>query len=70
MIKPSRLKSGDTVAIVSLSSGIAGDHQYIWRTLQGINNLKQIFGLQVKVMPNALKGSRYLKNILKPELQI
>lgn len=61
MIKPSRLKSGDTVAIVSLSSGIAGDHQYIWRTLQGINNLKQIFGLQVKVMPNALKGSRYLK---------
>ena len=24
MIKPSRLKSGDTVAIVSLSSGIAG----------------------------------------------
>ena len=47
MIKPSRLKSGDTVAIVSLSSGIAGDHQYIWRTLQGINNLKQIHNYNI-----------------------
>lgn len=61
MIKPQMLEKGDAVAIVSLSSGIAGDKAYIWRTMQGIKNLEQLFGLRVKLMPNALKGSQYLK---------
>lgn len=36
MLKPQKLKRGDTVAIVSLSSGIAGDDSIVWRTYQGI----------------------------------
>ncbi len=60
MIKPEKLKRGDTVAIVSLSSGIAGDQDMIWRTEQGIKRLEDVFGLKVKVMPHALKGSDYI----------
>ncbi|WP_414046705.1 S66 peptidase family protein [Macrococcus equi] len=60
MIKPIKIKKGDTVAIVSLSSGMAGDDDFIWRTKQGIERLEEVFGLKVKVMPNALKGSDYL----------
>ncbi|MCG7339582.1 LD-carboxypeptidase [Staphylococcus sp. ACRSN] len=62
MKKPSRLHKGDTVAIVSLSSGIAGDNAYLWRTMQGLKNLKRQFDLKIKIMPNALKGSTYLAN--------
>ncbi len=60
MIKPEKLKRGDTVAIVSLSSGIAGDQDMVWRTEQGIKRLEDVFGLKVKVMPHALKGSDYI----------
>lgn len=60
MIKPKQLKRGDTVAIVSLSSGLAGETDMLWRTYQGINRLKYVFGLNVKVMPNALKGRTYI----------
>lgn len=62
MIKPEKLQKGDTVAIVSLSSGIAGDKNIKWRTLQGIKRLKEVFGLHVKIMPHALKGSEYVYN--------
>lgn len=57
MIKPSRLKSGDEVAIVSLSSGIAGDEIFNHRFLLGKSRLENDFGLKVKVMPHALLGS-------------
>lgn len=60
MIKPAKINKGDTVAIVSLSSGIAGDDDFIWRTKQGLERLETVFGLKYKVMPNALKGSDYL----------
>lgn len=60
MILPQKLKYGDTVAIISLSSGIAGDGSIIWRTYQGIERLKSIFHLNVKVMSNTLAGSEYL----------
>ena len=56
MIKPSKLCKGDTVAIVSPSSGLAGEDTIMWRTMQGIERLREMFGLNVKVMPNALKG--------------
>ncbi|MCJ0968745.1 S66 family peptidase [Mammaliicoccus sciuri] len=62
MILPHKLKYGDTIAIISLSSGIAGDESIIWRTYQGIERLKSIFNLNVKIMPNALAGSDYLYN--------
>ena len=48
IIKPSKLKKGDTVAIVSLSSGLAGEAEILWRTNQGIQRLENEFGLNVK----------------------
>ena len=67
MLKPQKLKRGDTVAIVSLSSGIAGDDSIVWRTYQGIQRLQEIFGLKVKIMPHALKGSVFTQQ--HPELR-
>ncbi|MBU0437470.1 S66 family peptidase [Staphylococcus succinus] len=61
MIKPMRLQKGDTVAIVSLSSGLAGEDAILWRTYQGVTRLQNVFGLNVKVMPNALKGIAYIR---------
>lgn len=60
MIKPKRLNKGDTVAIVSLSSGTAGDELFSHRYLQGKKRLEEVFGLNVITMPNALRGSDYL----------
>lgn len=36
---PPKLHPGDTVAIVSLSAGTAGDAHFKWRTEQGIQRL-------------------------------
>lgn len=62
LIKPSKLSKGDTVAIVSPSSGLAGEEQFLWRTKVGIKRLEEEFGLKVKVMPNALKGNEFNYN--------
>lgn len=62
MIKPGKLQCGDTVALVSLSSGLAGEEDIRWRTEQGIGRLESVFGLKVKVMPHALKGLDYVYN--------
>ncbi|MGV2874451.1 LD-carboxypeptidase [Macrococcus capreoli] len=60
MSKPKKINKGDTVAIVSLSSGMAGEDDFVWRTKQGLERLETVFGLKFKVMPNALKGNDYL----------
>lgn len=60
MIKPMKLNKGDTIAIVSLSSGMAGDSEYMHKYLHGKKRLEEDFGLKVIAMPNALKGSKYL----------
>lgn len=60
MIKPERLKKGDKIAIVSLSSGMIGDKQFIHKYFLGKKRLEEEFGLKVVAMPNALKGSTYL----------
>src|SRR5699024_10450910 len=60
MIKPKKLSPGDTVAIVSLSSGLAGEDTIRWRTEQGIKRLEEVFDLKVKVMPHALKAVDYI----------
>ncbi len=60
MIKPCKLKKGDKVAIVSLSSGSAGEEEFNHRYLQGKKRLEEDFELVVKTMPNALKGRDYL----------
>ena len=67
MIKPKKLKRGDTIAIVSLSSGMAGDKLFKHRYLQGKKRLEEVFGLKVVTMPNALKGNDYLNK--HPELR-
>jgi len=60
MIKPMRLKKGDTVAIVSLSGGIGGESPVLPRYEIGVKRLEAVFGLHVITMPHALKGMRYL----------
>ena len=60
MIIPQKLKRGDTVAIVSLSSGMGGEKEFMHRYFLGKQRLEQLFGLNVITMPNALKGCEYL----------
>lgn len=60
LIKPKRLQRGDKVAIVSLSSGMLGEKRYLHKYALGKLRLEELFGLEVVVMPHALKGIRYL----------
>ena len=60
MLKPKHLERGDTVAIVSLSSGILGEPWAIHKLDIARERLENDFGVKVKVMPNALKGVEYL----------
>ncbi|WP_238999233.1 S66 family peptidase [Macrococcoides bohemicum] len=53
--KPKRLNKGDTIALVSSSSGLAGEPTMKHRTTLGIKRIEEM-GYKVKVMPNALKG--------------
>lgn len=53
--KPARLNQGDTIALVSSSSGLAGESSMKHRTDIGIKRIEAL-GYKVKVMPNALKG--------------
>lgn len=62
LIKPKRLKKGDTIATISISGGRAGDCDMIWRYELGKKRLEEIFGLHVVETPNALKGSEFLYN--------
>lgn len=61
MIKPKKLKKGDKVAIVSLSSGLAGEEMFRHRYELGKNRLEQL-GFNVITMKNSLKGIEYLYN--------
>ena len=67
MIKPERLKKGDKVAVVSLSSGILGDEAFIHKYDIAKERLEKEFGLEVVAMPNALKGSKFIYE--NPELR-
>ena len=60
LIKPKMLKAGDKVATISLSWGGAGEPDLRWRYEQGIDRLRNVFGLEVVAMPNSLKGGNYL----------
>jgi muramoyltetrapeptide carboxypeptidase LdcA involved in peptidoglycan recycling len=61
MKKPDKLKPGDLVAIVSLSSGMLGEKDNAHTLELGVKRLKE-FGLETVFMPNALKGSEFIKN--------
>ncbi len=67
LIKPKRLRKGDTVAIVSLSWGGLGDEQFIHKYYLAKKRLEEDFGLNVVAMPNALKGSDFIYD--HPELR-
>lgn len=60
MIKPKRLNKGDKIAIVSPSSGLLGEKWAIHKLDIAKKRLEEDFGLEVVVMPNALKGADYL----------
>lgn len=62
MIKPKKLKKGDTVALVSLSSGLGGEELFAHRVKMGKRRLEEVFGLKVVIMPNSMKGIEYLDN--------
>ena len=59
MIKPKKLKSGDKVAIVSLSRGILGEPFAAHEIVLGNKRLSE-FGLIPEYMTNAKKGIKYL----------
>lgn len=60
MLKPERLRPGDKAAIVSLSSGLLGEPQFVHKYHLARERLERDYGLQVVAMPNALKGRDYL----------
>ena len=60
MKKPPRLLRGDTVAVVSLSSGVLGETFAKHQLDIAEKRLRDIFGLNVRYMNNALRGIDYL----------
>ena len=56
-----KLRKGDQVAIVSLSSGMLGEEFCSHNIEIGVKRLRE-YGLEPVFMPNALKGIPYLKN--------
>lgn len=61
MIIPKKLNKNDTVAIISLSSGVLGEDFAKHQLNLAIKRLKN-FGLNIKIMGNSLKGIDYIKN--------
>jgi muramoyltetrapeptide carboxypeptidase LdcA involved in peptidoglycan recycling len=59
-LKPPGLKAGDTVAAISLSSGLAGIYPQVYETAK--RNLEQFFGLKVVTTPHALKDPDWIYN--------
>jgi muramoyltetrapeptide carboxypeptidase LdcA involved in peptidoglycan recycling len=60
LIKPQRLRPGDTVATVSLSGGAAGYEAIKWRYQQGKARLQSVFGLRVVEMPHTLAAPDFI----------
>lgn len=60
MVKPQPLKAGDTVVIVSLSSGLLGEAFCSHNIAIGKKRLEDM-GLNVKFSKNSLKGMEFLK---------
>lgn len=60
MIIPRKLRKGDRVAIVSLSSGMLGEDFCSHNIEIAVNRLKEYF-LEPIFMPNSLKGIEFLK---------
>jgi len=67
LIKAPKLKKGDKVATISLSGGLAGDKEILWRYEQGKRQLQEELGLEVIEMPHTLAGSKFIYE--HPELR-
>lgn len=59
MKKPNRLKKGDKIAIVSLSSGVLGE-EFVKHEVELVEKRLKELGLTFEYMPNAKKGMEYL----------
>lgn len=57
---PKVLKRGDTIALISISGGRAGDEDMLYRYEVGKRRLEEIWGIHVISTPNALVGSNFL----------
>lgn len=57
---PKVLKKGDTIALISISGGRAGDKDMLYRYEIGKERLEKIWGVHVITTPNALAGSKFL----------
>ena len=60
MIKPGKLKQGDKIAIISLSSGLLGEPFMVFQK-ELIEKRLNGFGLEVVYTQNALKGIEFLR---------
>ena len=60
MVKPKKLKKGDTIAVVSLSRGVLGEDFCKHQLKIGTERLEKM-GLNVIFMPNSLKGLKYIE---------
>jgi len=59
MLKPRRLRPGDTIATISPSWGCAGTNRVKWKYELGVRRLREL-GLDVVAAPNSMKGTSYL----------
>lgn len=60
MIHPSKIKPGDTVGVVCLSSGVLGE-PFVRHERKLLEERLVQMGLKYKYMTNSLKGEEYLK---------
>ena len=60
LIVPKRLCAGDTVALISISGGRAGDPDMLARYKTGKSRLEDIFSVKVIETPHALMGSQFI----------
>ncbi len=60
LIVPKVLKRGDTIALISVSGGRAGDEDMRDRYETGKKRLEEIWGVKAVPTPNALAGSDFL----------
>lgn len=60
LVVPKVLKRGDTIALISISGGRAGDEDMLYRYEIGKRRLEEIWGVHVITTPNALAGSNFL----------
>lgn len=60
MIKPLKLKKGDTIATISPAWGCAGDEDVRWKYELGVKRLEEL-GLHVVAAPYSLKGADFLE---------